>query len=156
MYQSITRILNEVKREIIQQYKAKNIMASGRFGRNMTVARNGRYKVVLTIPHYSEYIMRFKSNKGGFKGWWPPSDVLVQWIKDKGLQLRDFSTGRFKAKTETNYKQAAYLIGRKIAEQGTDIYTGKREPIDLDRIINDRLDYAGNELGDRILQQMKL
>jgi hypothetical protein len=157
MYESIIKILNRVKDQIIQEYNQKGIRASGKFERNITVGRQGRYKVVLTLPSYSQYIMKFKSNKGGRgPGSQPPPRILEQWVKDKGLKLRDFITGRFVANTETNYKKAAYLIGRKIARQGTDIHKGKRQPIDLDRIVDNQFDYLGNELADRIFQEIKL
>ena len=156
MYESIFIILERIKTQMIRQYESKGIKASGSFSRNISISRQGRFKVVLRLPFYAEYITKFKSNRGGFKGWFPNIDAIEQWIKDKGLQLRDFSTGRFKAKTANNYRQAAFLIGRKIADQGTDIYQGKRQPIDLDEIINESLDYAGNEMADRIVQEFKL
>ena len=157
MYESIFIILERIKTQMIRQYESKGIKASGSFSRNISISRQGRFKVVLRLPFYAEYITKFKSNRGGRgPGGFPPMDAIVQWIKDKGLQLRDFTTGRFKAKTDTNYRQAAYLIGRKIASQGTDIYKGKRQPIDLDEIINDQLDFAGNEMADRIVQEFKL
>lgn len=157
MYESIFKILERIKTQIIQQYNQKGLRASGRFENLFSTGRQGRYKVVLTIPPYSQYIMKFKSNKGGRgPGSQPPPKVLEKWVKDKGLQLRDFTTGRFTAKTETNYKKAAYLIGRKIAREGTDIHKGKRQGIDLDAIVDNQFDYLGNELADRILQDIKI
>lgn len=158
MYESIISILNAVKSEMIKQYRAKGLKASGKFPDLMTVARQGRFKVVLTLPFYSEFITKFKSNKGGVKpgGRFPNIDNLIQWLKDKKLPLRNFKTGQFVGKTESEYKKAAGRIGAKIKRDGTDIAQGKRQPIDLDAIINDRLDFAGNELADRILQEIKI
>lgn len=156
MYESIFIILERIKTQIINQYNQKGLKASGYFERNISIGRQGRFKVTLTLPYYSQYITAFKSNKGGRgPGGFPPMKAIEAWIKAKGIQLRDFSTGQFKAKTPNNYKQAAFLIGRKIAEEGTDIYQGKRQPIDLDEIIGDSLDFAGNEMADRILQDIK-
>ncbi len=158
MYESIISILNAVKSEMIKQYQAKGLKASGKFPDLMTVARQGRFKVVLTLPFYSEFITKFKSNKGGVKpgGRFPNIDNLIQWLKDKKLPLRNFKTGQFTARTPEALKRTAFLIGRKIKEKGTDIHLKKRQPIDLDAIINDRLDFAGNELADRILQEIKI
>jgi len=157
MYESIISILDGIKNQIIAEYNSKGIKASGRFARNMTIGRQGRYKVVLTLPFYSQFIMKFKSNKGGRgPGKFPPIKALMEWVRVKGLQIRDLKTGRFRTKNTTSIKQVAYLIGRKIAIQGTDIHLGKRQPIDLDKIINNRLDYKGEELADRILQQIKI
>ena len=158
MYESILKILAGVKSEMISQYKAKGLKASGKFPTLFKIGRQGRYKVVLTIPYYSQYITKFKSNKGGVKpgGKFPNINALIQWLKDKRLPLRDFKTGQFTARTDKALKQTAFLIGRKIKEKGTDIHLGKRQPIDLDQIINNRLDFAGNELADRILQDIKI
>ena len=154
MYQSIISALEEVKRDILNEYNSKKLRASGDFERNITIARQGRYKVVMTLPSYSQYIMKFKGNKGGSKG--GGGGNIEKWITDKGLSLRDYTTGQFMARTQTNIKKVAFLIRRKIMNQGTDIYLGKRQPIDLDRIVDNRFDYKGEEIADRILQSIKL
>lgn len=156
MYQSIISTLEEVKRDILNKYHSKKLKASGDFGRNITIGRQGRYKVVLSLPPYSQYIMKFKGNRGGSKGMAGPLGTIEKWVKDKGFSLRDYTTGRFMAKTQTNIKKVAFLIRRKIMDPGTDIYIGKRQPIDLDRIVDNKFDYKGEELADRILQQIKL
>jgi hypothetical protein len=158
MYESIIKILIEVKQDIIQQYRGKRIKASGSFERNIQgPQRQGRYKVVLTLPAYAPFITKFKSNRGGRgPGKQPPPNQIEQWVQDKGLNLRDYLTGRFMSKTQSNIKKVAYLIGRKIGAKGTDIYLNKRQPIDLDEIINNRLDYNGDELADRILNDLNI
>ena len=158
MYESILKILGSVKTQIISEYNQLGLKASGSFENNISVGRQGRYKVVLTLPFYAEYITKFKSNKGG-RGPGPIKDlqdVIGKWIRDKGFPLRDYLSGQFMTKSDANVARVAFLIGRKIKKEGTDIKLGKRKPIDLDAIINERLDYAGNELADRILQQIKL
>jgi hypothetical protein len=155
MYESIVNILEDIRQDIIDEYEANNLKASGSFERNMRVGRRGR-KFFLSIPYYSQWISLFKGRRPGRgPGKYPPTDAIIQWIKDKGLLLRD-ALGRFVSKSETNYKRSAYLISRKIAEQGTDIYQGKRQPIDIDKIIDNRLDYRGDELADRILEDLKV
>jgi hypothetical protein len=156
-YTSIGLVLEDIRQDIIDQYEAKNIKASGAFERNMKVERRARGKFVLSIPYYSRWISLLDGRKPGrAPGNYPPTDKIKQWIKDKGLQLRDFETGQFLSKTETNYSKAAYLISRKIAEQGTDIYKGKRKPIDIDQIIDNRLDYRGDHLADRIMEDIRI
>ena len=156
MYQSIIKTLEEVKRDILNEYYSKKLKASGDFERNITIARQGRYKVVMTLPSYSQFIMKFKGSRGGSKGMAGPLGTIEKWIVDKGLRLRDYTTGRFMARNPTNIKKVAFLIRRKIMDPGTDIYTGKRQPIDLDRIVDNRFDYAGEEIADRILQSIKI
>tara|TARA_R110000851_G_scaffold232064_1_gene384757 strand:+ start:24 stop:578 length:555 start_codon:yes stop_codon:yes gene_type:complete len=44
--------------------------------------------------------------------------VVLGWIKNKPLKLRDKKTGKFKEKNKANLKTAAFLIGRAIAQRG--------------------------------------
>jgi hypothetical protein len=152
MYESIVKVLNNVKREIIQQYNAKGLRASGSFERGITVARQGRYKVVMTLPYHSQFITKFKGNRPGVKK--APFDKIKQWIKDKGFPLRDYLSGQFMSKSNTNLNKVAFLITRKINKSGTDIYQGKRKPIDLDQITENQFDYNMDEIADRILQDI--
>ena len=155
-YQSIFLILEDIKQDIIDQYEQKGIKASGKFERNMIIARRGRI-VSLTIPYYSQFISIFKGRKPGRgPGAFPPVDAIKQWIRDKKLILRDYLTGQFVSKSERNIDKTAFLISRKIATKGTDIYQGKRQAIDIDQIINNRLDYRGNELANRILEDLRV
>jgi hypothetical protein len=157
MYQSIFLILEDIKQDIIDQYEQKGIKASGKLERNMKIQRRGRI-VSLTMPYYSQFISIFKGRKPGR----PPGGdykkiipIIVQWMKDKGIQPRD-ALRRFLSKSETNYRRSAGAIAHKITTEGTDIYKGKRQAIDIDQIINNRLDYRGNELADRILEDLRV
>jgi len=47
----------------------------------------------------------------------PPSSVFVNWIKQKGIKLRD-EKGRFKKQSESNIKSAAFLIARSVKRKG--------------------------------------
>ncbi len=155
MYESIITALNRVKQKIIQDYDRKGLRASGHFERNITIGRQGRYKVVMTLPFYSAFITKFKGNRPGVKkAPGKPYEQIKQWIKDKGFPLRDYLTGQFMPKTNTNLNKVAFLISRKINQRGTDIYLRKRQPIDLDEIVDNELDYAGEEIADRILQDI--
>ena len=60
-------------------------------------------------PQKSEY---------SFKGENIAQGVVLKWIADKPLRLRNTATGRFIEKTQSNLKSAAYLIGRAIALRG--------------------------------------
>ena len=157
MYESIVNILEDIKQDIIDEYEQKALKASGSFERNMRVGRRGR-KFFLSIPYYSQWISLFKGRRpgrppgGDFKKIIP---IIVQWMKDKGIQPRD-ALRRFLSKSETNYRRSAGAIARKITTEGTDIYQGKRQPIDIDKIIDNRLDYRGDELADRILEDIRV
>ena len=153
MYESIFIILEDIRQDILDEYERLRLRASGDFDTKSGVRRHGR-KVILEFPAYGKYIMQDRGEQAGSIGGFPPENIIIKWMKDKGIQPRDWKTGQFKSKTPHNYRQAAFLIGRKIKEQGTDIYQGKRQPIDLTKIINDKLDYRMDYLGDRILKTL--
>ena len=155
MYVKTVDLLEEIKSKVISEYHQKKLKASGTFEREIKVTRISG-KLVLTLPYYGQFIMAFKSNKGGRPpGKFPPLDAIEQWIKDKKISLRDYVSGRFKKKSDSNLKAAAFLIARSIAESGTRIYKGEADPIDLDEIINNAFDYKGDEIADRIVQDIK-
>lgn len=60
-------------------------------------------------------------------GKFPPPDAMVEWVADNPAAL-DRAKEVYKYITE---QSLAFLIGRKIAREGTDIYTGKKPGIDL-------------------------
>ena len=156
MYVTIVKILEGIKAKVIQQYNQKGIKASGSFERNIKIGRQGRTKVLLSMPFHSRFIISFRGNKPG-RGPGPVKmGIIEQWIKDKGFPLRDYLTGQFIPKTETNIKKIAYLIRRKIGASGTRIYNNKAQPIDIDVIVKNEFDYRGEELANRIVQMIKI
>jgi hypothetical protein len=62
----------------------------------------------------------------------PPPDKMLKFVQDNPDILAE-ARQRFKYITE---KGLAYLIGRKIGREGTDIFTGKKPGIDLEGAIN--------------------
>ena len=154
LYKSIFLVLEDIRQDMIDQYEQFNIRASGAWERNIKIARKSR-TVMLSMPFYTEFIAikdgNIQSGKGGNK---PPINKIVEWMKAKGIQPRN-PLGRFMAKTPTNYRRSAFAIATKIQSVGTDKYLGKRPAIDIDKIITNVLDYRGNEIGDRIIQDIK-
>lgn len=73
------------------------------------VTHNGtEYLVQLTLQDYWKYIER------GTSPHWPPVGKLLEWIKVKPVIPRPLADGRIPTQ-----RQLAYLIGRKISEEGT-------------------------------------
>ena len=68
--------------------------------------------VVLNVADYYWF-----TENGRNAGKFPPIDKIIQWIKDKPIIPREDSNGRLPTE-----KQLAFLIGRKIANEG---YEGK-------------------------------
>jgi hypothetical protein len=57
----------------------------------------------------------------------PPPDRMLEWVK-RNPSIFESLKSRFKYITE---KGAAYIIGRKIGREGTDVWQGKRKGVDL-------------------------
>ena len=68
------------------------------------------YTVILNSLNYLKYL------ETGTKPHWPPSEPILQWVKDKRLPTREL-TGDKSLPTE---KQLTYLVSRKIAKEGTE------------------------------------
>lgn len=75
---------------------------------------------------YAEAHLKYLIHGRG-PGKFPPPDNTIAWIADNPDVL-DRMKQVWKYITE---QSAAYLIGRKIAREGTDIWTGKKPGIDL-------------------------
>lgn len=74
------------------------------------VQKDGQvYEVGLWLPFYWKYV-----ENGRGAGKFPPPNKILEWIKVKPVIPRPMKNG--KLPTE---KQLAYLIGRKIANEGT-------------------------------------
>lgn len=74
-----------------------------------TVEVNGTtYSVVLNLQEYWKYV------EEGTRPHWPPPSAILHWIEVKPVIPRPDEKGRIPTP-----KQLAYLIGRKIAREGT-------------------------------------
>ncbi len=76
----------------------------------------------LYAPDYFKYLIY-----GRGPGKFPPPSSMLEHVKNNPEILQD-AKRIWKYITE---KGLAYIIGRKISIQGTDIYTGKKQGIDL-------------------------
>ena len=63
-----------------------------------------------------------QQKQGRAPGKFPPIEAIIEWIKVKGIQKKDNISDR----------SLAFLIARKIAKSGTDIFTGKRKGLDME------------------------
>jgi hypothetical protein len=72
-------------------------------------------------------------------GKFAPPDAILQWMADKGIKPNN---------PKTSLKSLAYLINRKIATKGTDIYTGKREGLSFQ-------DITGGENYEEMINNLK-
>lgn len=79
---------------------------------------------IMYAPHYVQYLLQ---NTGRGPGKAPPPEAMTQFV-ESNPEMLDRARQVFKYITA---QQLGFLIGRKIAREGTDIYSGKKEGIDL-------------------------
>lgn len=80
----------------------------------------------LYAAHYFQYLVT-----GRGPGKFPPPDVMEDYVKANPAMLEDAR----RIWKYINEKGLAFLIGRKIARYGTDIFTGRKQGIDLVGIV---------------------
>ena len=104
----ITYILNEefglLQNELIKQYDDQGMRASGNWANTLEVNVSG-LSARLYGEQYSEQL-----EYGRRSGKQPPSQVIEQWIRDKGIASR--LTGKM------TVSSLAFLIARKIGREG--------------------------------------
>lgn len=112
----LTQVLEELGREVAEQYK-NNLRESGHATRpdhlinsitTSVVVDDKAYKVVMDLNDYWKYL------ENGTEPHWPPVDAIRSWISYKPVLPRPGRDGRLPTPN-----QLAFLIGRKIAREGT-------------------------------------
>lgn len=113
----LTQVLEELGREVAEQYK-NNLRESGHSTRpdhlinsitTSVVVDDKAYKVVMQLNEYWKYL------ENGTEPHWPPVDAIRSWISYKPVLPRPGKDGRLPTPN-----QLAFLIGRKIAREGTE------------------------------------
>jgi len=85
---------------------------------------------LLFAPHYVPYLIY-----GRGSGKFPPPDAMTAFVESNPDMLAR-ARETFKYLTA---QQLGFLIGRKIAREGTDIYSGKKPGIDLLGVMDDSM-----------------
>ena len=117
--EAIANFLEKVKLAYIEDQQAKGIRASGQ---SAQLFRTQAKETGGTL--YGAAYLHFQK-QGRRPGGFPPIESILQWIKDKGI------------KAEISNESLAFLIARKIARLGTDIYRGKRPALNVDTKIEE-------------------
>lgn len=113
----LLQVLMDLARDIEDNYK-EQLAASGRYTTEYALIDSVRtqvrvgdsgYEVVMNLNDYWIYV------ENGTKPHFPPPDKILTWIQIKPIIPRPDALGR----TPTE-NQLAYLIGRKIAREGTE------------------------------------
>lgn len=112
--EAVKEFIDKVKLAYIEDQKAKNIRASGRSAESLRDDVTPNFGRLYGVAYFE--FQRRGRRPGGF----PPIDAILQWIKDKGIQA------------DIPDKSLAFLIARKIAKKGTDIFLGKRPALTIE------------------------
>lgn len=113
----LLQVLMDLARDIEDNYK-EQLAASGRYTTEYALIDSVRtqvrvgdsgYEVVMNLNDYWKYV------ENGTRPHFPPPDKILTWIQIKPIIPRPDALGR----TPTE-NQLAYLIGRKIAREGTE------------------------------------
>lgn len=116
MYENLRQTLEECGREFVNRYRS-NLSSNGHIATG-NLANSVNYEIVdngdvisieLNLADYWQYV-----EDGRRSGKFPPLDKILDWIRVKQILPTEING---KLPTE---KQLAYLIGRKIAEEGTE------------------------------------
>ena len=97
-----------IKEDIISLYDNRGRRASGDFANEMEVEVDGLTVRLLGAAH-SEYVV-----EGRGPGKFPPIDRIEKWIEDKGIAAT--------IEGEITVSSLAFLIARKIAREGTEVW----------------------------------
>lgn len=156
----LQKILQDYARDARELYKYQISLGGKNASRklidsvNSQILVNGQeYEVVLKLQHYWKYI------EGGRKGtisspsgaeWsagFPPVGVLIRWIQVKPILPRPDKNGKLPSP-----KQLAYLIGRKIEQEGIEPFPAlKTTQEELDKLYHEKLSAAlGHDISNYI------
>lgn len=99
---------NSIREDILALYESRGRRASGEFEEQMEVEVEGLTVRLLGAEH-TEYTV-----DGRAEGRFPPIDVIEKWIEDKGIINS--------IEGDISVSSLAFLIARKIAREGTEVF----------------------------------
>lgn len=152
-FDELNAILAEYAREAEEMYKYQLSLGNKTASRklmdtiksNVVVGENA-YEVTLTLQHYWKYIeggrKGTESSPPGakYKAAFPPVDAILDWILVKPVLPRPSADGKME---KLRPKSLAYLIGRKIEEEGIEPHPAlKTTQEELMKIYRERLSAA--------------
>lgn len=127
-----------VAEEMQAEQEAKDFVASGRSLRS--------YEVVITQNTvellWASYLRFSLEGVGRRPGSYPPINAIVQWLKQKKIKPEGMSLNGL-----------AFIIARKMAEEGNLVFRKKRSGIDLDDIIENSWDVISDEMALEVAQE---
>ena len=140
---ALKRLGDQVVDRLQQQLQTDDTVASGNLSRSIKSQAVGN-ALTVTMAGYGGAI-----DEGIRAGKRPPNgDRIEEWLRVKGIRLRDNTTGRYLKQTDYNYNKISFLISRSISRRGTLKNFEFKGSNFIDRAINNTLD----EFDDAILE----
>lgn len=151
-WKNLKEVLVAYGEALEEQYREeianKNAFASGRLFdsvKSIIETDDKAFEVSLSLEEYWKYV-----EEGRSPGKFPPLDKIEEWIRIKPVAPYPDSQGRV-----PTVKQLAFLIGRKIAEEGTEgqhlLEDALNNTQDWERLMEEAIDMDVAEELDEIL-----
>ena len=151
-WKNLKEVLVAYGEALEEQYREeianKNAFASGRLFdsvKSIIETDDKAFEVSLSLEEYWKYV-----EEGRSPGKFPPLDKIEEWIRIKPVAPYPDSQGKV-----PTVKQLAFLIGRKIAEEGTEgqhlLEDALNNTQDWERLIEEAIDMDVAEELDEIL-----
>lgn len=135
--EAVLEFFENVKKDTVQDQLSKNIKASGKSAASLEIKADGNGGQLLGSAYFYQQI------HGRRPGKMPPVSDLLAWVKVKGI-----------GSSEQQQKGIAWAISKKIANEGTDIFKGKRAGLDWEIIINDNTKALMEALGENVMAEV--
>jgi hypothetical protein len=130
----ISILLDGVRQAYIDDQKKKGIRSSGKSADSLRIATTETSGTLFGAGYW------FQQKHGRKPGKFPPISAIIDWIRNKAIQATDIPE-----------RSLAFIIARKIAEKGTDIYQGRREGVNVE----DRIKELVKEFRDNLAKNVK-
>jgi len=128
-----------VAEEMQDEQISKHFVASGKSLRSYEVVVKQNQVELL----WASYLHFSLEGEGRGPGKQPPLNAIVQWLIDKGI----------KPDKKMSLRGLAYIIARKMGEEGNAVYRGERAGIDLEGIIENSWHDIKNEMALEVAQE---
>ena len=141
---ALTRLGRKTVSRLKEQLYMDETIATGKLANNIKAKDVVGNALTITMAGYGGAI-----DEGIRAGKRPPNgDRIEDWLRFKGIRLRDNTTGRYLKHTDYNYNKISFLISRSISRRGTLKEFQFKGSNFIDRAINNTLD----EFDDAILE----
>lgn len=144
--ETISEWLGETQEIMVKKYDELGFRASGDWAKsleNEVTEGNGKYTATISGANYT-YWMEHGRKPGKF----PPRNAILKWINDKGIIAEGISRNSL-----------AFLIARKIANEGTRIRPGIVSDVITQARIQELYDKIGqvfiNEVRSDVIKELK-